>query len=116
MSQRPDPTHGVFASKVPLRDLVDCVGETCTAVYSGALPQSIRREVWDRDGHACVYCDVQFSVHPGPHQRTIDHVVAKAIGGCDHSSNLVSACRSCNCRKGTRSAEEFASHIVRGAA
>ena len=39
----------------------------------------------------CVYC--------GQLADTIDHIHPQAYGGQDIESNLVSACRSCNCRK-----------------
>jgi len=33
-------------------------------------------------------------------RATVDHVIPSAAGGCDDESNLVSACRLCNCRRG----------------
>jgi len=37
---------------------------------------------------------------------TIDHVIPKALGGKDIWTNLVTACHSCNNRKGNRTPEE----------
>ena len=53
-----------------------------------------------RAGGRCAYCD-------GANARTYDHVVPLARGGRHEASNLVLACRSCNSRKSTKSAEEF---------
>ena len=41
-----------------------------------------------RDGFRCRYC--------GAHATTADHIVAKALGGSDHLSNLVAARWPCN--------------------
>jgi 5-methylcytosine-specific restriction endonuclease McrA len=59
-----------------------------------------RREVFARDRYVCQYC--------GKHTKdlTLDHVVPKSRGGGHSWSNLVSACKACNHRKGGRSPEE----------
>jgi 5-methylcytosine-specific restriction endonuclease McrA len=53
-----------------------------------------RREVFIRDGYTCQYCGRQ------AHDLTIDHVVPRSRGGVHSWENLVSACKSCNHRKG----------------
>jgi 5-methylcytosine-specific restriction endonuclease McrA len=59
-----------------------------------------RREVFIRDHHTCQYC--------GVHGRdlTLDHVMPRHRGGRHSWDNLVSACRSCNHRKGGRTPDE----------
>jgi 5-methylcytosine-specific restriction endonuclease McrA len=59
-----------------------------------------RREVFIRDHHTCQYC--------GTHARdlTLDHVIPRSKGGKHTWENLVSACRTCNHRKGGRTMEE----------
>lgn len=52
----------------------------------------VRALVLARDGRVCRYC--------GGYAGTVDHVVPRALGGSDASSNLVAACRTCNRRKG----------------
>jgi len=49
-------------------------------------------------GWACVYCGVELT------EKTLtkDHFIPLAKGGTDFTSNLVPACKSCNCRKGGR--------------
>jgi 5-methylcytosine-specific restriction endonuclease McrA len=59
-----------------------------------------RREIFIRDDYTCQYC--------GIHTRdlTLDHVIPKSKGGGHSWENLVSACRSCNHRKGGKSLVE----------
>jgi 5-methylcytosine-specific restriction endonuclease McrA len=59
-----------------------------------------RREVFVRDHHTCQYCGVHTK------ELTLDHVIPKHRGGRHQWENLVSACRSCNHRKGGRTIEE----------
>jgi 5-methylcytosine-specific restriction endonuclease McrA len=55
----------------------------------------VRARVFARDGFCCVNC--------GTGERlTVDHIVAKALGGSDALDNLQTLCASCNSRKGTR--------------
>ncbi len=51
-----------------------------------------------RDAHLCLYCGQQFSRY----QLTRDHVMPRSQGGMDAWENVVSACLSCNTRKGGR--------------
>lgn len=66
-----------------------------------------RREVFARDGYTCQYC--------GKHTRdlTLDHVIPRSMGGRDTWDNLVSACRECNHRKGSRTPEQARMHLLR---
>jgi 5-methylcytosine-specific restriction enzyme A len=62
------------------------------------LPASLRRQVYARDGYACVYCGRR-----GNKLRlTIDHVFPVSLGGTNDVANLVTACRSCNLAKSAR--------------
>lgn len=54
-----------------------------------------------RDHGRCVYC----GAHDGP--MHLDHVVPRADGGTDEASNLVTACASCNSRKGSKTLRQF---------
>ena len=51
--------------------------------------------VFVRDGGKCVYCGNNDLA-----QLTIDHRVPLSRGGLTNQDNLVTACRSCNQRKG----------------
>lgn len=67
-----------------------------------ATPHLCNRMLFRRDQNLCLYC--------GRHFRDIDltrdHVVAKCRGGLDTWTNLVTACRRCNQRKGNELPEE----------
>lgn len=53
-----------------------------------------------RTNPPCVYCGTT-------HNITIDHKIAKAVGGSHTAEQIQPACRSCNGRKGLRSDAEF---------
>ena len=59
-----------------------------------------RREIFIRDHYTCQYCGRQAG------DLTIDHVVPKSKGGAHSWENLVSACKTCNHRKGGKSLGE----------
>lgn len=66
-----------------------------------SIPRVLRRLVFGRDGHRCVYCG---SVE-GPFQ--IDHRFPWSRGGRHEIGNLCVACKICNSVKGALSDEEF---------
>ncbi len=68
-----------------------------------------RREVFLRDGYTCQYCGVK------TRELTLDHVVPRQRGGKHQWDNLVSACRSCNHRKGNKTPEEARMLLARPA-
>ena len=59
-----------------------------------------RREVFARDRHTCQYCGRQ------THDLTLDHVVPRHRGGRHSWENLVTACKTCNHRKGGKLLDE----------
>lgn len=59
-----------------------------------------RREIFRRDDYSCQYCGVR------SHDLTLDHIMPRHRGGPHTWLNLVSACRTCNHRKGGRTPEE----------
>ncbi len=59
-----------------------------------------RNNIKARDGHQCVYCG-------STEELTIDHVRPRSKGGDTSASNCVTACRTCNSRKGSMRLEEF---------
>ena len=58
-----------------------------------------RENIFKRDGFKCQYCGTE-------KELTLDHLVPKAKGGKTSWSNLVTACKSCNSKKGNYSPEE----------
>lgn len=66
-----------------------------------------RKEIFIRDNYTCQYC--------GVHTRdlTLDHVIPRSKGGPHTWDNLVSACRTCNHRKGGKSVDQARMHLAR---
>lgn len=52
-----------------------------------------RQNVFKRDNHECQYCGSKKDL-------TLDHVIPKSKGGKSTWTNLVTACKKCNARKG----------------
>lgn len=83
-------------------------------VYYVRLPRRLslplsRRSVLARDHYTCQYCDVQ----PGRASLTIDHIIPRSRGGPTDWENVVTACRSCNQRKGNRTPREAGFTLIR---
>ena len=58
----------------------------------------VRIRVYKRDRFMCTYCGA-----PGTEaELEVDHIIAVANGGSHHISNLTTACRKCNQKKGKK--------------
>jgi hypothetical protein len=55
-----------------------------------------------RDRHICGYCGGRFAES----ELTVEHILPVSRGGRSLWTNVVTACRSCNTRKGNRTPEE----------
>jgi len=86
-------------------------GESCYRTggywYFDGRPISMRPRRWCHwrcyvdvmvEECACVYCGSEEDI-------TVDHVIPRRYGGSDQPYNLVPACRTCNCKKGTQPRE-----------
>ena len=62
-----------------------------------------RELVFARDEYRCVYCGQVFEAAA----LTIDHVQPRVRGGDGSGGNVVTACTTCNTRKGHRRVAEF---------
>lgn len=76
-------------------------------VYFVRIPQPVmlsptRRSVALRDNFTCQYCGET----PGRNLLTMDHVLPRSRGGQTSWENVVTACSTCNMRKGDRTPEE----------
>lgn len=58
-----------------------------------------RQNIFKRDGHKCLYCGEKNNL-------TLDHVLPRSKGGKTSWTNLVTACQTCNSRKGDLTPEE----------
>ena len=70
--------------------------------WNRGIPPLNSHELFRRDGYMCMYCGGEYTAH----QLTRDHVIPISQGGRDKWSNVVAACRTCNTRKGGRTAED----------
>jgi 5-methylcytosine-specific restriction endonuclease McrA len=61
-----------------------------------------KHRLFVRDRHVCAYCGGDF--HES--DLTVEHIVPVSRGGQHVWTNVVTACRSCNTRKGNRRPEE----------
>jgi hypothetical protein len=59
----------------------------------GAVPDDLRKSVFERDGYKCVKCDATDYLE-------CDHAKPRAKGGLNELSNLQTLCRRCNSEKG----------------
>jgi 5-methylcytosine-specific restriction endonuclease McrA len=66
-----------------------------------------RKEIFSRDGWACVYCG------RATRDLTLDHVLPRHRGGPHTWDNLVSACKPCNHRKAGRTPAEARMAMLR---
>jgi 5-methylcytosine-specific restriction endonuclease McrA len=66
-----------------------------------------KREILRRDDYTCQYCRQRLSY------LTIDHVIPRHMGGQHTWHNLVTACPSCNHRKGGRTVEQAQMRLIR---
>jgi HNH endonuclease len=57
------------------------------------IPETVRHEVWRRDGGRCVDCGSRENLH-------FDHIVAWSRGGSNTARNIELRCESCNLKKG----------------
>lgn len=60
-----------------------------------AIPRSVQREVWQRDGGRCVECGTK-------EKLCFDHIVPFTRGGSNTIRNLQLLCEGCNLSKGNR--------------
>lgn len=62
------------------------------------IPESLRHEVFKRDGYRCVECGAtnrETTLH-------VDHIIPKSEGGTDELDNLQTLCEKCNLAKKNR--------------
>lgn len=92
-------------SIMQLAPIIACDGELAG---DRGVPALSNRLLFRRDEHLCLYCGDQFN----DGQLTRDHVIPRVLGGTDRWTNVVSACRRCNQRKGGRTPEQAAMSLL----
>ena len=115
MQTEPAPDHGDgdAAEWVHTPRLAIAVPRVIRLITYSGRPQSevrlTRRNIHARDRGRCHYCGERFPTS----QLTLDHVVPRSQGGEDRWDNLVSACTSCNSRKGGRTPQGANMRLLR---
>ena len=66
-----------------------------------------RLAIYLRDRLTCLYC-LRDLHGAAPSDITLDHLVCQCDGGANDERNLVTACRSCNCRRQDKPLARFA--------
>ncbi|MEA3349639.1 MAG: HNH endonuclease [Chloroflexota bacterium] len=66
-----------------------------------------KREVFRRDNYTCQYCGKRKKI------LTLDHVIPRHLGGEHSWENLVTACASCNHKKGGRTPKQSRMKLLR---
>jgi 5-methylcytosine-specific restriction endonuclease McrA len=82
-------------------------------VYYVKIPRRLgpplsRRTVLLRDNYFCQYCGRRYSSG----HLTVDHVLPRSRGGKTDWENVVTACKSCNGRKGDHTPEEVGMRLL----
>ena len=65
-----------------------------------------RHNIFKRDGNKCQYCGKSSDL-------TLDHVIPRSKGGKSSWTNLVTACRKCNAKKGDDSPEKAGMKLLK---
>ena len=89
-------------SSISINSIVAVKGNGHYPALANAVPPLSNRELFLRDSQLCLYCGERFQVK----HLTRDHVTPLHQGGKNTWSNLVTACRDCNARKGGRTPEQ----------
>lgn len=89
-------------STLTLRSIVAVRGERARHAPTSLSPSVGRPMLFARDRCMCAYCGVVFRST----ELTAEHVRPQSRGGGTTWTNLVSACRACNVRKGDRTPEQ----------
>lgn len=69
------------------------------------IPNDLKWDIWERDGSECQYCGARKHL-------SIDHIIPESQGGTLVKTNLVTACKTCNSRKGPRTPEQAGMTII----
>jgi len=105
-------------------ELIECAEERLHAAYTSLpvplvirlvyyvrIPRQVtmaptRHSVLQRDNHTCQYCGATGAQAA----LTLDHLLPSSRGGETTWENVVTACRTCNMRKGDRTPDE--AHMI----
>jgi hypothetical protein len=88
-------------SRIEVHPIIAVRGSIPTRAWRTS-PALSNPKLFARDRHVCAYCGGQYVFD----ELTREHIVPTSRGGRDTWMNCITACRSCNGRKGNRLPEE----------
>lgn len=91
-------------SSLTLRSIVAIRSDSRRRPATLAEPALTREMLFLRDRHLCAYCGHRYRLA----ELSAEHVQPRSRGGKTRWTNLVTACRPCNLRKGDRTPEQAA--------
>ena len=89
-------------STLTLRSIVAIRSDSRRRPVAPAEPALTREMLFLRDRHLCAYCGLRYRLH----DLSGEHVLPRSLGGQTRWTNMVTACRPCNLRKGHRTPEQ----------
>ena len=95
-------------STITINSIIAVKRSNSSKYLQRSIPPLSNHELFRRDGYLCMYCGGEFLEH----QLTRDHVIPLSQRGRDKWSNVVSACKSCNTRKGGRTPEQAGISLI----
>ena len=95
-------------SKISTQSIIAIKGATQYFGHPSVEPYLSNAALFSRDRYLCAYCGNQFGVR----DLSRDHVIPVQNGGRDEWTNVVTACRSCNTRKGGRTPEQAGTSLL----
>ena len=96
-------------SSITANSIIAIRGKALAIRGFNAVPPLNNRELFNRDCFICAFCGGDFT----PYKLTCDHILPMSRGGRDSWMNVVTACRACNQRKGSRTPEEAGMRLAR---
>jgi len=61
-----------------------------------------RLAIYIRDNFMCLYCGTNLRDTDPAKEMSLDHLLPRVSGGNNESTNLITACRACNCSRQTQ--------------
>ncbi|MBV1909616.1 MAG: HNH endonuclease [Kangiellaceae bacterium] len=98
--------HGGMARLTGTQSILDIISVIATDgkinTSDTRTPRLCNESLFRRDSLHCMYCGNHFNRG----LLTRDHIIPRALGGRDRWENCITACKSCNNLKGSRTPEQ----------
>jgi len=101
-------SHSGERSSITANSIIAIRGKALAIKGFNQVPPLNNRELFNRDKFICAFCAGDFS----PYRLTCDHILPMSRGGRDSWMNVVTACRACNQKKGSRTPEEAHMQLI----